>query len=77
MDYKIGKIINYDNKKGWGNIVTNDKIYLFLSKDLEDNKIKNGDVVTFRGEKNSSNNLRAFFIKSYKLEQNKEGIKKR
>ncbi len=64
MEYNIGKIYNYDPTKGYGTIITKDKEYMFLIKDLEDKNIKNGDIVTFSGEM-INNKYRAFLIKTY------------
>ena len=64
MQYKIGKVRNYD--KGAGDIVTPEKKYLFLDTDVvydqDDDKIVNEDVVIFGDEGKE----RAFFVKKIK-----------
>jgi len=62
MEYDIGKIRNFDIVKGYGDIVSNNDVYTFLVKDLDSkDRIKNGDLVSFRKEKINNIN-RAFFI---------------
>ena len=64
MQYKVGKVKNY--KGGVGNIVTQEKNYMFLDTDVvDDTSIKDDDIVMFIDEDKKD---RAFFVK--KLEEN-------
>lgn len=59
MDYKVGKILKFDNYAG---IIVDDKNeYLFLDTDLEDN-VEVDDLVRFQSEKVNDTN-RAYFVK--------------
>ncbi len=68
MDFLIGKIYSYKNELG--KILTTDDEYIFNVNDLENNTIKEGDIVQFRPEEVNGLN-RAFFISKI---NNKEDI---
>lgn len=57
MQYKIGKVINYDGNSG--DIISIDGEYFFISEDIIGN-IKNNDIVKFRDEKREDK--RVFFV---------------
>ncbi len=65
MVSNIGKIYNYNKKTGVGYIVTKDDCYMFTIDDIEFpvEKIYNGKLVKFRGEKVYKYTKKAFFIK--------------
>lgn len=57
MQYKIGKVINYDGISG--EIIAIDNKYFFLKEDTKE-EIKNEDLVKFREEQRKDK--RVFFI---------------
>lgn len=61
MQYKIGKVIDYDNYSG--KIISIESEYFFLKEDTT-NEIKNGDIVKFRDE--NRKDKRVFFVEKYK-----------
>jgi len=77
MYFNIGKIVDYENKKGIILTKDNEK-YMFLEKDLNTD-IKINDIVIFRPEI-IDNVKRAYFVKNINkyLEEdtNKNNIKK-
>ena len=62
MNYKIGKVYNYDDNLEVGYIMTDDNSYMFLKKDSYED-IQNGDIVKFKGEEVYNSTYKAFFIK--------------
>ena len=71
MQYKVGKVKNY--KGGVGNIITPEKMYMFLDTDIKDNEIVNNDDIVIFGDENKKD--RAFFVKKLvkKIEQTNRG----
>ena len=66
MDYKVGKILKFDNYAG---IIVDDKSeYLFLDTDLED-KVEIDDLVKFQSERVNDTN-RAYFVKELNKRSN-------
>ena len=66
MDYKVGKILKFDNYAG---IIVDDKSeYLFLDTDLED-KVEVNDFVKFQSERVNDTN-RAYFVKKLNKRSN-------
>lgn len=61
MEYKIGKVTDYDNYSG--KIISIEDAYFFLETDVI-GKIKNGDIVKFKDEKRKDK--RVFFVETYK-----------
>ena len=61
MQYKIGKVTDYDNYSG--KIISIEDIYFFLETDAI-GKIKNGDIVKIKDEKRKDK--RVFFVEKYK-----------
>lgn len=67
MEFKIGKVISFDNYVG--EIKEENTKYIFLDIDLKD-IIKVNDTVSFNGE--TINNInKAFFIEKYPKENKK------
>ena len=77
MHINIGKIYNYDEKTGVGDIITKDDKYMFTNDDVEFplDQIYNGKLVRFRGEKVYKYTNKAFFIKSIEDREKKESTK--
>lgn len=71
MDYKIGKIVNYNQKTGVGHIISLYGTYLFTVEDLYDADIQEGDIVRFKGEKVYKTEDKAFFIKKLIVDDKK------
>lgn len=65
----IGRIREYDEISGTGEIISLQSSYMFLIDDVCDKEINKGDLVKFRAEKVNNIN-KAFFIRKY--ETNKE-----
>ena len=65
----IGRIREYDEKSGIGEIISLQNSYMFLIDDLCYNDASKGDLVKFRAEKVNDIN-KAFFIR--KFENKKE-----
>lgn len=61
MEFKIGKIIEYD--KNSGKIISIEETYFFLETDII-GKIENGDIVKFKDEKRKDK--RVFFVEKIK-----------
>ncbi len=73
MDFKIGKIYSFNKTTGVGQIVTDEKIYMFTIDDLlvPIEELNDGDIVKFKGEKVYDKVDKAFFIKKLKIDSNK------
>ena len=65
----IGRIREYDEKSGIGEIISLQSSYMFLKDDICYKDVNKGDLVKFRAEKIHDTN-KAFFIRKY--EDNKE-----
>ena len=62
----IGKIRNYDNNTGLGEIVSSNGVFMFTLGDLKYQDVNIGDLVKFRAERIHNAN-RAFFINKIQL----------
>ena len=64
MDYKIGKVIDYDGYSG--NIINSDSSYFFTETDVIGN-VQNGDYVKFKDEQRKDK--RAFFVEKINISE--------
>ena len=68
----IGKVREFDNNLGVGEIISMYNTYMFTKDDVLYDDLKKGDLVKFRAEKIHDCN-KAFFIKKYELIQDMGG----